>query len=327
MPYSDTLLAHRQAMNPGATPAEHQDGVRRDLDWLAGGKDRFLLDRNDPDYPALLAELPDPPAVLFCAGERQALGRPGVAVVGSRRATGYGRETANWLAAGLTGLGVAVISGLALGIDAAAHRGALKAGGSTLAVLGSGIDRIYPATNRGLAGDILGSGLVLSEYPTGTPAYPGNFPRRNRIVTGLAMATVVVEATQKSGSLISARLAGEQGRAVFAVPGPVNHPSSAGCHALIRDGATLVENARQVVADILPIAAFACSAETTALVSLPEAARRLLAVIESIPRTVDQLCETTGLPVTELLEQLLTLELDGLIEAVPGGYRRRAPPP
>ena len=227
-------------------------GAEADMRWLEQTRN-FLLRITDPGYPALLRELPSPPSALFLHGDPDLLGLPQLAIVGSRNPSTGGRRTAGEFAGFLAASGLIVASGLATGIDAAAHRGALDADGLTLAVTGTGLDRVYPARNRALAHDIAMNGLLVSEFPCGTPPLPGNFPRRNRILAGLSLGTLVVEAATQSGSLITARLAAEAGREVFAIPGSIHNPLARGCHALIRDGAKLVETGQHVLEELAPL--------------------------------------------------------------------------
>jgi DNA processing protein len=215
-----------------------EPALDRDAQWLAGAQ-RSLIPWGSAAYPPLLASIPDPPLVLFVEGDPAVLGLPQLAVVGSRSPTPIGRDTAQQFAEHLARSGLAITSGLALGIDAASHRGALRASGRTIAVLGCGLDSIYPRENAPLAADIVASGgALVADLPTGTPPLKHHFPRRNRIISGLSVGTLVVEATLRSGSLITARLAAEQGREVFAIPGSIHSPLSHGCHRLIRQGAT-----------------------------------------------------------------------------------------
>lgn len=222
----------------------------RAMDWSAVGRDRDVLDHlgagivpiGTERYPARLAAIASPPPVLYCRGNPEVLGRPQLAVVGARAATRGGRERARAFARTLAECGLVVTSGLARGIDAAAHRGALDAGAPSVAILATGPDRIYPRSNAGLAGELIETGAVITERAPGTPPRPENFPRRNRLISGLCLGVLVVEASLRSGSLITARLAADEGREVFAIPGSVDNPLSRGCHALIRDGAKLVES-------------------------------------------------------------------------------------
>jgi DNA processing protein len=212
-----------------------------------------MLSRDDPDYPAPLTEIPDPPSLLYMRGTYEAKDQLAIAIVGSRRCTPYGLRTAERLAAALARVGLSVVSGLARGIDAAAHRGALKVGGRTLAVLANGLAEIYPPEHEELAREIAGAGAVLSEMPMGQGPLAGLFPQRNRLISGLCLGVVVIEATPRSGSLSTAAHAVEQNREVFAVPGPVDSLSSQGCHRLIRDGARLVETVDDILEELGPL--------------------------------------------------------------------------
>ena len=283
-----------------------------------------LLTPDCSAFPATLRDIPDCPVLLYCRGALDWLERPAVAVIGSRAATDYGRRVATNLAADLAAAGVTVVSGAAYGIDAAAHRGALAGGGGTIAVLGCGVDVIYPRTHAELFADIAAKGLVLSEYPLGTPPEAFRFPARNRIISGLAQAVVVVEATGKSGSLITARLALDQGREVFAVPGRVDSPKSAGAHRLIQQGALLVTNAADVL-DALSWGGERASAGLPAgpLPALTEPEHHLLSIMEVYPLDIDALAQASGLTVSELHGLLLQLELKGLIRQVPGQQYER----
>src|SRR4030095_2778803 len=230
-----------------APPA--QETLARTLAWLAEPGHEIVA-WDDTDYPRALLELGYPPPVLFFVGRRELLNRPALAIVGSRNATAQGLDNARNFAHALADAGLTIISGLALGVDAAAHEGALLGTGSTLAVVGTGLDRVYPARHRELAHRIANDGGLLSEFPPGTPPREHNFPRRNRLISGLAKGVLVVEAAQKSGSLITARYAGEQGREVFAIPGSIHSPLAKGCHKLIRDGAKLVETAQDILEEL-----------------------------------------------------------------------------
>jgi DNA processing protein len=300
------------------------DWLPRALDWLAEpGHD--LLTLADADYPALLKLAPDPPAALFLRGNRALLGAPHFAIVGSRNPTPQGAENAHAFAQFLAGCGLVICSGLAAGIDAGAHRGALAAGGATTAVLGCGPDRIYPAANADLAQRIAAEGLIVSEYMPGTRPIRENFPRRNRIISGLSLGVLVVEAARRSGSLITARLAGDRGREVFAIPGSIHNPLSRGCHALIRQGAVLVETADDILAEIGPLAGASMRPEsvaTDAAASAPELDgdyRKLLDALAHDPAGVDGLAARTGLTAAEVSSMMLILELQGAVESLPGG--------
>jgi DNA processing protein len=290
-----------------------------DLAWLAEAPDRHALFLDQPGYPPLLAQIPDPPLVLLVEGRPELLRLPQVAVVGSRNASPSGREIALAMAAALADCGLVVTSGLAEGVDGAAHRGALR-GGPTIAVLGTGPDRIYPRQHADLAQQIREHGALVSEQPVGTPPHGFNFPRRNRIISGLSLGVLVVEAGPQSGSLITARQAAEQGREVFAVPGGIHNPLARGCHALIREGAKLVESVNDILEELPPWTQLGLAPPT------PVAARpadpgdnSLLAHIGDNPVSIDQLVARTGLTVAEVSTMLLTLQLDGLVTALPGG--------
>jgi DNA processing protein len=278
----------------------------------------------DPAYPAQLLETSDPPTLLYVRGNPALLQRRGLAVVGSRNATPQGLQTATSFARTLAAQGIAIISGLALGIDAAAHKGALAAGGETIAVIGTGIDRLYPARNKPLALEIIEHGAIVSEFPLGTPAVAHNFPRRNRIISGLSRGVLVVEAAPESGSLITARLAAEQGREVFAIPGSIHSPVARGCHKLIKQGAKLVETAQDILEE------FGNGVFEEALRETPEFPETtdegpLLTAIGHDPCDLDDLVERTGQPAEQLLPELLMLELSGRIACLPGSrYQRLA---
>lgn len=314
------LIRHRNASFQ--TKGELQRVVEEDLRWLQQ-KNNHLLVLGDPGYPALLAEIDDPPVVLFCRGDLDALATFKIAIVGSRNPTRSGIKHAEEFARQFGLRGIAVTSGLALGIDAAGHRGALAVDGITLAILGTGCDVIYPARHWKLADRISDRGLVISEFPLGTPVYPGNFPRRNRIVTGLSLGTLIVEAQEKSGSLISARLAMEQGREVFALPGSIQSRQSRGCHQLIREGVLLTENVDQVLQELGSLAEFQLKEQ----LQLPElllspAKKAILDQLGAEPLTIDQLSFTNGLEISELLALLVELEIDGCVVSEAGGYCR-----
>jgi len=294
-----------------------------------------VLARADPGYPQLLDRIFDPPSVLYLWGSLAPADALALAIVGSRRATPYGLQMAERLASELASRGLAVVSGLARGIDAAAHRGALDAGGRTLAVLGSGLDLIYPPEHRALAERIAASGAVLTEQPLATPPLAANFPRRNRILSGLTLGTIVVEATGKSGSLITAGHALDQDREVFAVPGAVGEPGSEGTHRLIQQGAKLVTCAEDVLAELRPdvLAALrpppvGASNERGGSDGLPlsEVERAVLARIPAAGAVgPDRIAEATGLPAARVLAALVALELHGAVRSFPGGSYGRNP--
>lgn len=300
-----------------------RDCARADLEWLEQ-PNNHLLTLDHPDYPPLLKETADPPPVLFVHGNPALLSAPQLAIVGTRNPTGPGRETAREFARYLAAAGLTVTSGLALGIDAAAHEGALAAG-SSIAVTGTGLDRVYPARHRDLAHRIAADGALVSEFPIGTPPAAQNFPRRNRIISGLSLGTLVVEAALRSGSLITARSAAEQGREVFAIPGSIHNPLARGCHALIRQGAKLVETASDIVDELgallggLADAAQAAPAAPTAPPALDPEYRQLLDQMGYDPVPVDLLVQRTGLTAEAVSSMLLILELEGQVASLAGG--------
>ena len=286
-----------------------------------------LLTWDDADYPKGLLDIGDAPVLLYYKGRRELLNAPAIAIVGSRNGSPAGIKTAEEFAEALATAGLTIISGLALGIDAAAHRGGLRAslrGGSTIAVIGTGIDRIYPPRNRELAHQIAAHGGILSEFPVGTPPLAGNFPRRNRLISGLARGVLVVEATLGSGSLITARLAGDQGRDVFAIPGSIHSPFSKGCHKLIKDGAKLVETAEDVLEELKwPNSPHADVATRADPLAIDGDASALLAALGFDPATPDELCARLGWTADRVTALLLQLELAGNVAQTPGGRVQR----
>lgn len=295
--------------------------VESALAWAREPGNRILT-LADPDYPQRLLDTADPPTLLYVKGRVELLNAPALAVVGSRNATPQGGANAEAFATALANAGLTVVSGLALGIDAAAHRGALRGSGSTIAVIGTGIDRVYPAKNQDLARRIAEEGAIVSEFPLGTPALKENFPRRNRIISGLARGCLVVEAAERSGSLITARLAGEQGRDVFAIPGSIHSPLSKGCHRLIKQGAKLVDDARDIL-DELGLAAGATGKNAAPLPETDAATRALLEGMGFDPCDIDTLAARSGLTAEKLYAMLLQLELDGRVASLPGGRFQR----
>ena len=316
-------------------PADSIEGLRnppwaeveQDLRWLEQ-PGNSLLCLNDPRYPTLLHEIATPPPVLFVRGDVQLLERPQLAVVGTRNPTTSGRRTAREFAAHLTEAGLVITSGLALGIDAEAHLGALQSG-HTVAVMGTGLDRLYPARHRDLAHRIAEQGVLISELPPGTPPNAENFPRRNRVISGLSLGTLVVEAANQSGSLITARLAGEQGREVFAIPGSIHNPMARGCHALIRQGAKLVETSADILEELGALAATLGTATpptATTPAASPEALdpeyRSLLITLGEQPMAIDTLVERSGLTAEAVSSMLLIMELQGYVASAGGLYTR-----
>jgi DNA processing protein len=327
------LLRRPPSSAPEALKAYLRDpdlgGAEADMRWLEQ-PDAYLLKITDHEYPARLRELPNPPTALFLKGDPDLLGMPQLAIVGSRTPTPGGKQTTEDFAAHLATAGLVISSGLAAGIDAAAHRGALNVNGLTLAVTGTGLDRVYPAANRSLAHEISGNGLLVSEFPTGTPPLPANFPRRNRILAGLTLGTLVIEAALKSGSLITARLAAENGREVFAMPGSIHNPLARGCHALIRQGAKLVETGDHVLEELAPLLGKPAATRISAAEPMPPAEPSadpqhdsVLAAMGYDPVTTDELVVRTGFPAAEISSILLLLELQGHVSSGSGGLFTR----
>ncbi len=287
-----------------------------------------ILTRHDEGWPKDFVSLPDPPLALWVLGELQPRDRLAVAVVGPRRSSAYGHRTAQRLSTGLARVGATIVSGLARGIDTAAHEAALTASGRTIAVLGSGIGRCYPEENRPLAERIAaGNGAVLSEMPFDAQPTPGTFPRRNRLVAALSLAVLVIEAGETSGALITARLGGEFGKQVLVVPGPIDRPEHVGSNKLIRDGAVLVTSLDDILAEVGPLATLAGAGNPTteqpaAAASLSSRERQLWQLLDDEPRGVDDLMRTTQIPPSALSATLLSLELKRLAKKAPGGYVR-----
>jgi DNA processing protein len=315
--------------------------VKQDLHWLET-PDHHLLTCDSEDFPALLQRIPAAPAALFVRGDPMTLWQPQVAIVGSRRASAGGLELARDFSANLTRAGFCITSGMADGIDGAAHVSALDAGGKSIAVLGTGVDMVYPRKHDRLAARLQGQGALVSEFPLQTPGAPENFPRRNRIISGLSLGTLVVEAGIQSGSLITARLAAEQGREVFAIPGSVHNPMARGCHRLIRDGATLVECAADLLLELAPLAQVLATdirsqlgelqTLETAAVGLPKSSTLresrpetlpLLAAMGFDPVDIDTLVERSGLTAGSISSMLTTLELDGAVAMLAGNCYQR----
>jgi DNA processing protein len=292
--------------------------VAHALAW-AEAPGHWIVTLADEAYPRQLLEIADPPALLYARGRMELLTRNALAVVGSRNATQQGEANAEAMASALSAAGLTIVSGLALGIDAAAHRGGLTGAGSTIAVLGTGIDVAYPSRNAALAAEIAERGLLISEFPLGAPPAAQNFPRRNRLISGLARGCLVVEAALASGSLITARAAAEQGREVFAIPGSIHSPLSKGCHALIKSGAKLVESADDVLTELAGFRPTGYA--STQQVNIDDTG--LLAHMGHDPVDVDSLCSRAGLSAEQVSSELLRLELDGRIAALPGGLYQR----
>jgi DNA processing protein len=303
--------------------AQHDRVIDATVSWL-DHPTHHLVTLADPDYPQMLLEIADPPPLLYVAGDRRLPSAVSVAVVGSRSATAQGLDNAEAFSRALSEAGIAIVSGLAEGIDAAAHRGALAGGAGTVAVLGTGADRVYPARHRALARDILERGTLVSEFALGTRALPGNFPRRNRIISGLALGCLLVEAAPQSGSLITARCALEQGRDVFAIPGSIHSPLAKGCNALIKQGAKLVDSVEDILEELGLRSLSATPAAAGHNTDVGEA-DGLLAHLGYDPVDIDALCSRSGLPPEVVAAELLALELAGRVAALAGGlYQRRA---
>ena len=302
--------------------------LNEDLRWIEASGARLLL-CTETDYPPLLARTEGGPPVLFVLGSIQALRSPQLAMVGARKPTAAGRKNARDFAAALARAGLTITSGLALGIDAASHEGALQADGMTVAVFGTGLDTVYPTEHAALANRIREHGTLVSEFPPRTTPVPRNFPRRNRIISGLSHGTLVVEATCRSGSLITARLALEQGREVFAIPGSIHSPLSRGCHQLIRQGATLVEEPREVLCELqIPLLSQGLTPSVSRAKDagvLDKEYEMLLDALGFEPATLDVLVARTGLPGASVASMLLILELEGRVAALPGGRYDRIP--
>lgn len=313
-----SLVSPPQAAALLAAPAP--GAIECALAWDAGDN-QSILTLDDARYPRALRDIPDPPLLLYVIGRSALLTRPALAIVGSRNATAQGAANARAFARALSAEGLTIVSGMALGIDAAAHEGGLEGRGATVAVIGTGADRIYPARNEGLARRIAAEGCIVSEYPLGTPATPANFPRRNRIISGLCRGVLVVEAAARSGSLITAHVANDQGRDVFAIPGSIHAPLSKGCHKLIKEGARLVESAADVLQELGMLAPDAPAPEQVARLTGELGA--LLHALGHEPAGADRLVTLTGMAAGTLSGHLLALELAGHVERLPGGLFQR----
>jgi DNA processing protein len=326
----DELGAHLGPAQARALCAPASNETERLLEATLRWRDRpghHVLALGEPGYPELLANIPDPPLLLYIKGRVELLASPMLAMVGSRNASAQGKANALAFAENLSGAGLCIVSGLALGIDAAAHEGALRGSASTVAVIGTGPDLVYPARNRALCERIGVEGCIVSEYAVGTPPLPGNFPKRNRIISGLAAGVLVIEAAAQSGSLITARQAAEQGREVFAIPGSIHAALAKGCHILIREGAKLIDTA----ADVLEAMAWSPLVRTAAATTpssrpddaVPAGSAALLAALGHDPVEPDILLALPGMNPALLSSQLLALELAGLLERGPGGRVQR----
>jgi len=314
------VIGAAQATALGQPPPAFDERLAAARAWWAGGAEHHVITLGDPAYPPLLLQTADPPLLLYVQGRVELLAAASIAIVGSRNPTPQGTDNARDFARQLGNDGLVVVSGLALGIDGAAHDGALAGAAGTIAVVGTGLDRVYPSRHRALAHRIVAQGAMVSEYAPGTPPLPENFPLRNRIIAGLSLGTLVVEAALRSGSLITARLAAEAGRDVFAVPGSIHAPQSRGCHALIKQGAKLVESAADIVDELRGQPPQPAKAADDA----PEpASEPLLDALGHDPTTMDALQARTGWPSAELSARLLELELEGRVARLPGGLFQR----
>ena len=309
------------------------------MNWLKAADDRRIAVLGDPAYPAVLLDIEDPPLMLYMLGTLSSSGfsatekiANSLAIVGSRNPTPQGESNARQFAKAFGGAGICVVSGLALGIDGAAHDGAMLGGGETIAVVGTGLDRVYPKRHLDLAHRIARQGMIISEFPLGTPPLTANFPKRNRIISGLSRGTLVVEAALQSGSLITARLAAEQGKEVFAIPGSIHSPQSRGCHALIKQGAKLVEVAQDVLEELQLAPAVSCAMPDIAqpppegnevIEAVLARDDSLLAALGFDAASLDALQARTGLDTAHLQARLLELELDGQVTRLPGGLFQR----
>ena len=367
--FEQPAVALRQVVSPAmasalqSVPPELEAQLQATLDWMqeaesSGENKRFLLTLGDPRYPAALLNIEDPPLVLYLHGNIDLISqtapksaRNGIAIVGSRNATPQGLANAHAFARAFSEAGLLVVSGLALGIDGAAHEGALEghlaggtrqACGSTIAVIGTGLDRVYPKKHLSLAHRIVQHGLMLSEFPLGTPPLPVNFPKRNRIISALSLGTLVVEAAVKSGSLITARMASEQGKEVFAIPGSIHSTQSRGCHALIKQGAKLVESAQDVLEELRPqltppslpnskllsqaIKQERSTTDEEEAADSSDARFEPDSLVKSLgydPVSLDALVARTGWDAATLQVRLMELELDGQVARLPGGLYQR----
>jgi len=292
--------------------------------WLEKSENR-IIESDSEDYPELLRGIPGPPTLLYIVGNAEALHMPALSIVGSRNPSRGGKETAYEFAKYLGRSGFCIVSGLAQGIDTSAHEGALAGGAMTVAFLGHGIDRVYPSANRDLAHRISQNGALVSEYPLGSPPRREHFPQRNRLISGLSLGTLVVEAARRSGSLITARLAGEQGREVFAIPGSIHNPLSRGCHQLIKQGAKLVESADDIVSELGSLAGHLMQNDTNQEKQESKNIEHdadyevLLESLSYDPTSADELAENSGLTIDQVSSMLLILELEEKIEALTGG--------
>jgi len=318
--YATPVQALRQVVKPAVAEAIAQGVDEAALapiaTWLEDSNNSIVT-LADPGYPQALLNISDPPLLLYVKGRCELLNRPALAVVGSRNASAQGLKNAEAFAQAASEAGLCVVSGMAHGIDAAAHRGGLRGMGSSIGVIGTGLDKVYPAANRELAHQLAQEGALISEFPLGTPPLAANFPRRNRIISGLSLGCLVVEANLQSGSLITARMALEQGREVFAIPGSIHSPQAKGCHYLIKQGAKLVECTRDILDEL------GCYAKGSNPAITPPASHSLLEHMGFDPVDMDSMCQRSGLTIEALSAILLQLELEGGIATLPGGLYQR----
>ena len=321
----DEGLAPKERGALAKPPAHLAEQFEKTWAWLQASPTHHIMVLGDADYPDALLQTADPPALLYLQGKRSVLACRSLAVVGSRNPTPQGRDHAGAFSKALGEAGLTVVSGLAFGVDGAAHQGALAGGGATIAVVGTGLDLIYPARHAALATEIAKTGLIISEYPLGMPPLSPNFPRRNRIIAGLAEGCLVVEAALKSGSLITARLASEAGREVFAIPGSIHSPLSRGCHELIRQGAKLVESAADVLEELAPLATSTPTAPTAApTAALSATHAHLLGLMGYDPISLDELQTRCGWPTADLNAALFELEMAGVLRRLAGQLFQRS---
>jgi DNA processing protein len=305
----------------------HQDSLSQTTQWLSQSNNH-LITLADPEYPRSLLEIADPPPFLYAKGNLALLNQPGIAIVGSRNASVQGEKNAEAFAFDLCAYGLCIVSGLALGIDGAAHRGALRAKGSTIAVVGTGLDIVYPAKHRELAHQIAEHGLIISEFDLGIPSRPQNFPKRNRIISGLSLGCLVVEANLQSGSQITARLATEQGREVFAIPGSIHSPMSKGCHQLIKQGAKLVDCLQDITEELnlsrsKPSEPISGHDIDSGYPTGSAAGNVILGTMGYDPITLDNLVTLSGLTVSDVSSMLMLLELEGKVASLTGGQYQK----
>ena len=301
--------------------------IDRDINWQTQQPHHHILTIHDPRYPQYLREIHAPPLILYISGNPSMLSQPQLAIVGSRNPTPSGRNLAHTFAVQLSHAGLTITSGLAIGIDGCAHQGALQSNAATIAVLGCGADIIYPLRHRKLAQQIIEQGAIISEFPVGSPSLPANFPKRNRIISGLSMGTLVIEATLRSGSLITAHAANNQGREVFAIPSSIHNPLARGCHQLIKNGAKLVENVEDILTELNLKLKTTPQIPTQAPLHEPSKGldktdRKLLECVGFEVRSVQEMSALLNVATQNISARLLKLELHGYIKAVPGGYYR-----